>query len=72
MLDDQIIALTKAYEDQLLLNNNKIYKLKTYNETCQNMINLKVKLLEMDNEIELLTHESEEWKNHIKRLEKNK
>ena len=29
-----------------------MYKLKTYNDTCKNMINLKVKLLEMETEID--------------------
>jgi hypothetical protein len=48
IFENQIKELTQAYEENLLSNNNKVDKLKKYNETIKNIINLKQQILEME------------------------
>lgn len=50
-LEDKIKELTKEYEIRLSLNNDKIDKLQKYNKTIEDMIKIKVNLLEIENDI---------------------
>jgi hypothetical protein len=52
-LEDKIKLLTETYNNQVVLNNNKIVKLQKYNDALQNMIELKLNLLEIENDITL-------------------
>lgn len=50
IFDETIESLTIKYENQLLMNNDKIEKLKKYNDTIKNIIALKRNLDEIENE----------------------
>lgn len=52
-LEDKIKLLTDTYNNQVVLNNNKIVKLQKYNDALGNMIELKLNLLEIENDITL-------------------
>lgn len=52
-LEDKIKLLTDTYNNQVVLNNNKIVKLQKYNDALKNMIELKLNLLEIENDITL-------------------
>jgi len=52
-LEEKIKLLTETYNNQVVLNNNKIVKLQKYNDALQNMIELKLNLLEIENDITL-------------------
>jgi hypothetical protein len=50
-LDDKIKELTKNYNIGLSLNNEKICKLQKYNNTIEDMIKIKINLLEIERDI---------------------
>lgn len=52
-LEDKIKLLTDTYNNQVVLNNHKIVKLQKYNDALGNMIELKLNLLEIENDITL-------------------
>lgn len=52
-LEDKIKLLTDTYNNQVVLNNHKIVKLQKYNDVLGNMIELKLNLLEIENDITL-------------------
>ncbi len=51
-LEDKIRELTKLYEGILCSNNIKINKLQKYNKTIEEMIKIKINLLEIENDIQ--------------------
>jgi hypothetical protein len=52
-LEEKIKLLTETYNNQMIFNNNKIVKLQKYNDALQNMMELKLNLLEIENDITL-------------------